>query len=85
MEHGADGHVGQREPFAVPNTAFSLKDINEGHSPRMAEYLLRLLWKQSDFDSPMRRFDPSRPSQAVGALVEAALPAEKGPRFGGLS
>jgi len=35
---------------------------------------LILLWKQSDFDSPMRRFESSRPSQAV--LRSGGLPKE---------
>jgi hypothetical protein len=45
-----------------------VKDINEAHSPTMAEYPLMPLEKRPDFDSPMRRFESSRPTlQCIAA------------------
>jgi hypothetical protein len=52
------GH--NRLPF-IPNATLFLSDINGRNPPLMAEFPLILLQKQSDFDSPMRRFESSRP------------------------
>jgi hypothetical protein len=34
-------------------------------SPQDSEYMLKLLTVLPDFDSAIRRFDPSRPSQLI--------------------
>ncbi|MDB5617861.1 hypothetical protein [Tardiphaga sp.] len=51
--------------------------------PSDSECALILLEVRADFDSPMRRFEPSRPSQAFRAFGQTAPLAEKGPHLAG--
>jgi hypothetical protein len=66
---------------SIPNTTLFLRDINSRNPPSMAEFPLILLQKQSDFDSPMRRFESSRPSQPLPMREKYPRNDQKGPQL----
>ena len=57
--------------------------FNERTERETSECLLKLLGMAADFDSAIRRFDPSRPSQPVWHEQRCPAEGEKGPQTAG--
>jgi len=79
------------EKFPEPEAALGLhserRELLNAFSGRTerenSEFSLKLLAESSDFDSAIRRFDPSRPSQAVRPSCRYPEGCEKGPPTAG--